>query len=260
MNRYLDEMIRAAFRAQDQAAAPELARRMFLRRFPLPSDSDVTALYHESLAEACQAISNEIADAQTDADLDVALRRKAEALEFLIEYRPYSPRRAHRRPDHYWAAFDAWTAAVQAALTGFPKNLVPESIRRDLAFYRGWASTARLDAGYGWVAEKLAFSALWALRCEGALFKTFTWKRLSPVGVAAYAVPGRILLVHYRDAALLRGEVTRGALYVRGESDVRLLDGAGAEEELASLNREARALPVDAPPPPPCPTFEKEAQ
>jgi hypothetical protein len=252
MNRYVEELLHAAFRHQHSAAAPELARRLLCRRLPLPSDSDVTALYHAALAEACEAISSEIADAISSEDFDLALRRKVEALEFLAECRPYSPRRAHRRPDHYWEAFDAWADASQAAIAGIPRTIVPDSIRRDIAFYRGWSAEARLEPGFGWEVQKLPFSALWLIKAEGALMTRFGWRRLSPAGVSAYGLPGRVLLVQYRDTARLSGEILRGALYVRGE-EIRLLDGEAAAEELALLCREARALPVEEPPPPPDP-------
>jgi hypothetical protein len=259
MNRYFEELLHSAFHGQHSAAAPELARRLLCRRLPLPSDSDVTELYHEALAEACVAIKNEVADAQAEEDdLNLAFRRKVEALEFLLQFRPYSPRRAHRRPDHYWAAYHDWADAARTAITGFPRSLVPDSIRRDIAFYSGWSASVRLEPGFGWTAEKLPFSALWLIKAEGALMTRFGWRRLSPAGVSAYALPGRVLLVQYRDTARLSGEILRGALYVRGAEDVRLLGAEEAEEELALLRREARSLPVEeapAAPAPPRPTF-----
>jgi hypothetical protein len=246
MNRYFSLFLKSAF-LRDADQAPELARYLFLR-LQLPSAAALTEFYHSVLSDTCQGAIDLIRAAQDRAE---ALESKLALLEFLSQYRPYSPRKPHNRPEHYWDAFKAWASAAEEALEVLPYGLQPAGLVRDVRFYKGWTRCYVAYPGWGWRVDKLENSALWRVSRAGQSV-TFAWGRLSYDWVRLYVSPTRVLLVHeardgrpYRAALVTKSEDSLKAVVHTDVATIRDL-----REDVAVESRQAQPEEIEPPPPP----------
>jgi hypothetical protein len=233
---------------RDAEQAPELARYL-LMNLQLPSDADLTKLYHNALADTCCGTINLL---RAELDRAEALRSKLEFLDFLNRYKPYSPRKACNRPDHYWNAFKAWATAAEEALEVLPRALQPTGLVRDVKFYKGWACCYVGYPGHNWRVDKLENSALWQVSRHGEAV-TFTWGRLHYDWVYIHTSPTKVLLVHQAP----NGRPYRAALVTKSDDGFQVVvhtDVTTIRDLKEDIAVESRAeLKVIYPPPQPPP-------
>ena len=157
-------------------------------KLTLPSDSQVTAAYHNALRVVCESIG------LGNGDIVGAVN----ALAFLDRYRPYSPRMAGRRPAHYWEAAEPWASAVLQASSRLPRVLRPAELVRQARFVAAWTKPQdvlyQMHTGTSVVARRGAMTNRWSISVVTKDAKVyahptlFHWGVLSARNVEARAV------------------------------------------------------------------------